>query len=261
MLSSSSTLADQLKGRVIDPGDPDYDEARTVFYGDVDRRPSAIVTVANADDVARVIAHAREDGLELAVRSGGHSVAGHSTTEGGIVIDLSDMKELEIDPEGRTAWAETGLTAGEYTSAAARHGLATGLRRHRVGRHRRDHAGRRGRLPGAQARAHDRRPAGRRGRDRGRRAPARGRRHAPGPVLGDPRRRRQLRRRHALPVPAARLESVRRRHAVPAGHAGRDRRLRGRGGGGARGAVDDRQRHDRRRRCRSCRRRCTASCS
>ncbi len=124
---SSSTLADELKGRVIEPGDPDYDEARTVFYGDVDRRPSAIVKVANADDVARVIAHAREGGLEFAVRSGGHSVAGHSTTEGGIVIDLTDMKKLEIDPERRTAWAETGLTAGEYTAAAARHGLATGF--------------------------------------------------------------------------------------------------------------------------------------
>jgi FAD/FMN-containing dehydrogenase len=127
MLSSSSTLADQLKGRVIEPGHPDYDEARTVFYGDVDRRPSAIVKVANADDVARAIAHARETGLEFAVRSGGHSVAGHSTTEGGIVIDLTDMKKLDIDPERRTAWAETGLTAGEYTSAAAKHGLATGF--------------------------------------------------------------------------------------------------------------------------------------
>ena len=127
MLSSSSTLADQLKGRVIEPGHPDYDAARTVFYGDVDRRPSAIVKVANADDVARAIAHAREDGLEFAVRSGGHSVAGHSTTEGGIVIDLTDMKRLEIDPERRTAWAETGLTAGEYTSAVAKHGLATGF--------------------------------------------------------------------------------------------------------------------------------------
>ena len=127
MLSSSTTLADQLKGRVIEPGHPDYDEARKVFYGDVDRRPSAIVKVANADDVVSAIAHAREAGLEFAVRSGGHSVAGHSTTEGGIVIDLSDMKKLEIDPERRTAWAETGLTTGEYTAAAARHGLATGF--------------------------------------------------------------------------------------------------------------------------------------
>ena len=127
MLSSSSTLADELRGRVIGPGHADYEDVRTVFYGDADRRPSAIVKVANADDVARAIAHARETGRELAVRSGGHSVAGHSTTEGGIVSDLSDMKMLEIDPVRRTAWAETGLTAGEYTAAAARHGLATGF--------------------------------------------------------------------------------------------------------------------------------------
>jgi FAD/FMN-containing dehydrogenase len=65
--------------------------------------------------------------LELAIRSGGHSVAGHSTTEGGIVLDLSEMKHLEIDTEGRTAWAETGLTAGEYTAAVGAHGLATGF--------------------------------------------------------------------------------------------------------------------------------------
>ena len=127
MLSSSTLPAQELQGRVIEPGHPDYDEARTVFYGDVDRRPSAIVKVAGADDVARVIAHAREAGLEFAVRSGGHSVAGHGVTEGGIVIDLSDMKKLEIDPERRTAWAETGLTAGEYTAAAAKSGLATGF--------------------------------------------------------------------------------------------------------------------------------------
>jgi FAD/FMN-containing dehydrogenase len=127
MISSSSQLADQIKGRVIGPDDPGYDEARTVFYGTVDRRPALIARVADADDVARVIAMARESGLELAVRSGGHSVAGHSATDGGVVLDLSEMKGLEIDPEARTAWAETGLTAGEYTSAAGVHGLATGF--------------------------------------------------------------------------------------------------------------------------------------
>jgi FAD/FMN-containing dehydrogenase len=128
MLSSTSTLlADGLQGRVIEPGHPAYDEARTVFNGAIDRRPSAIVKVANTDDVARVIAHARERGLELAVRSGGHSGAGHGVTDGGIVLDLSDMRALEIDPARRTAWAETGLTAGEYTTEAGRHGLATGF--------------------------------------------------------------------------------------------------------------------------------------
>jgi FAD/FMN-containing dehydrogenase len=128
MLSSTSTLlADGLRGRVIEPGHPDYDEARTVFNAAVDRRPSAIVKVANADDVARVLAHARERSLELAVRSGGHSGAGHGVTDGGIVLDLSEMRALEIDPARRTAWAETGLTAGEYTAEAGRHGLATGF--------------------------------------------------------------------------------------------------------------------------------------
>ncbi|HEV3377050.1 MAG TPA: FAD-binding oxidoreductase [Thermoleophilaceae bacterium] len=124
---SHPPLADELQGRVIEPGHPDYDEARTVFPGDVDRRPSAIVRVRNSDDVARVIAYARERGLELAVRSGGHSGAGHGVTDGGIVLDLSEMKALDIDPVRRTAWAETGLTAGEYTAAAGRHGLATGF--------------------------------------------------------------------------------------------------------------------------------------
>ena len=120
-------LRSGLKGRVIGPGDPEYDEARMVFSGTFDRRPAVIVRVADASDVARVISLARDTGLELAVRSGGHSGAGHSTTDGGIVLDVSEMKALDIDADGRTAWAETGLTAGEYSTAVAAHGLATGF--------------------------------------------------------------------------------------------------------------------------------------
>jgi FAD/FMN-containing dehydrogenase len=112
---------------VIAPEDPRYDEARTVFSGAIDRRPAVIVRVADAGDVAHVIAHAREIVAELAVRSGGHSGAGHGVSEGGIVLDLAQMRALEIDADSRTAWAETGLTAGEYTTAAAAHGLATGF--------------------------------------------------------------------------------------------------------------------------------------
>ncbi|MBK9709861.1 MAG: FAD-binding oxidoreductase [Kouleothrix sp.] len=122
-----SELRAALSGRVIAPDDAGYDAARTVFYGGIDRRPALIARVANAADVARVITHARATGLELAVRSGGHSVAGHSVSDGGIVLDLADMKALAIDPERRTAWAEAGLTAGEYTAAAAAYGLATGF--------------------------------------------------------------------------------------------------------------------------------------
>jgi FAD/FMN-containing dehydrogenase len=126
-LFDSTSLRSAVQGRVITPDDPDYEKARTVFYGGIDRRPAVIVRVADAADVSHVVSLAREAGLELAVRSGGHSTAGHSVTEGGIVLDLAEMKGLEIDPERRTAWAETGLTAGEYTSAAAGHGLATGF--------------------------------------------------------------------------------------------------------------------------------------
>jgi FAD/FMN-containing dehydrogenase len=120
-------LADDFTGRVIAPDDPDYDDARSVFLGSIDRRPALIVRVADTNDVARVIALARDTGMELAVRSGGHSNAGHGVSEGGIVLDLSGMKALEIEPGQRTAWAEAGLTAGEYTTAAGTHGLATGF--------------------------------------------------------------------------------------------------------------------------------------
>jgi len=116
-----------IEGKVIRPSDAEYDAARTVFRGGVDKHPALIVRVANAEDVARVIAIARESGLELAVRSGGHSSAGHSVTEGGIVLDLSAMKGIEIDVAGRTAWVETGLTAVEVTKALSAHGLAVGF--------------------------------------------------------------------------------------------------------------------------------------
>jgi FAD/FMN-containing dehydrogenase len=120
-------LRSAVKGRVIGPGEDDYDEARTVFYGGPDRKPAAIARVVDVDDVARVISFAREIGGELAVRSGGHSVARHSVVDGGIVLDLAEMKGLAIDTEERSAWAETGLTSAEYTAATAAHGLATGF--------------------------------------------------------------------------------------------------------------------------------------
>jgi FAD/FMN-containing dehydrogenase len=124
---SVARLRSLLAGRVIMPSDAAYDEARTVFYGGIDRRPALIVRARDARDVSQVVSAARESGLELAVRSGGHSIAGHSVSDGGIVLDLSRMKALEFDVGRRTAWAETGLTAGEYTTAAGAYGLATGF--------------------------------------------------------------------------------------------------------------------------------------
>jgi FAD/FMN-containing dehydrogenase len=120
-------LRERISGRVIGPNDDDYDALRTVMLGGIDRRPAAIVRVANDDDVKTVVGVARETGLDLAIRSGGHSSKGDSTTDGGIVLDLRDMKRLEIDPDEKTAWAETGLTAAEVTTAAAEHGLAIGF--------------------------------------------------------------------------------------------------------------------------------------
>jgi FAD/FMN-containing dehydrogenase len=86
-----------------------------------------VVRPTDASDVSQVVSLARETGLELAVRSGGHSLAGHSTTDGGILLDLADMLALEVDPQQRTAWAEGGLTAGAYTTTAAAYGLAAGF--------------------------------------------------------------------------------------------------------------------------------------
>jgi FAD/FMN-containing dehydrogenase len=129
--SRTPVSIDQLRadvtGRVIAPDDPEYDQARAVFVGGIDRHPRVIVRPADADDVAHVVTLARETGTELAVRSGGHSNGGLGVSEGGIVIDLRDMRAIEIDVAGRTAWAETGLTAREYSVAAAEHGLATGF--------------------------------------------------------------------------------------------------------------------------------------
>jgi FAD/FMN-containing dehydrogenase len=122
-----SSLRAELNGRVITPGDPRYDDARGVFFTGFDSRPAAVVRVHDASDVARVVKLAREAGAELAVRSGGHSRAGYGTSEGGIVLDLSEMNAVEIDAEGRTAWAQPGVTAGEYTRATGEDGLATGL--------------------------------------------------------------------------------------------------------------------------------------
>ena len=120
-------LRASISGRVIAPNDDDYDALRKVVMGGIDRRPAVIVRVANVDDVKVVVATARQTGLDLSIRSGGHSSKGDSTNDGGIVLDLRDMQQLDIDPEAKTAWAETGLTAAEVTTAVAEHGLAIGF--------------------------------------------------------------------------------------------------------------------------------------
>jgi len=118
---------ERIRGAVLGPDDPGYGAARVVFVGGFDARPALIVRPADVADVAQAIQLARESGLELAVRSGGHSGAGHSTVEGGIVLDLRDLDGIDIDAPGRTVWAGTGLTARELTTAVGAHGLAIGF--------------------------------------------------------------------------------------------------------------------------------------
>ncbi|MBU2665050.1 FAD-binding oxidoreductase [Actinoplanes bogorensis] len=114
-----------LTAEVIRPGDDNYDRARRVFLGRVDRHPSMIVRAVDAADVSAVIRYARDAHVPLAVRSGGHGW--HGVQNDAIVLDLSLMRSVTIDPTTHTAWAEPGVTAAQYVAAAGEHGLTTGF--------------------------------------------------------------------------------------------------------------------------------------
>jgi FAD/FMN-containing dehydrogenase len=120
-------LRSDIHGSVIEPDDERYDTSRQLFLGNVDRHPAVIVEVADAQDVARTIAFARETGLPLAVRSGGHGAGGFGGVDDGVVIDVRRLDSLDVDVRGRTAWAGAGLSAAQYTSATVEHGLTTGF--------------------------------------------------------------------------------------------------------------------------------------
>lgn len=122
--SSLDELAESIKGDVILPGHSDYQQARGVLDASVDCYPAAVVRPANADDVATAVNLARELGLELAVRSGGHSPAGFGTVDAGLVIDLSSMKAIHLDLGAGTVQIEPGATWGEVAAALQPHGLA-----------------------------------------------------------------------------------------------------------------------------------------
>jgi FAD/FMN-containing dehydrogenase len=118
-------LREVLSGEVILPGDPTYDETRAVFNAMIDRRPAVIARCRTTADVAISVNLAREHGLVVAVRSGGHSVAGSSVCEGGIVIDLAGLKQIAVDPAAKTARAGGGVLWGEFDAATQAHGLHT----------------------------------------------------------------------------------------------------------------------------------------
>jgi FAD/FMN-containing dehydrogenase len=118
-------LREQTRGDVIASDDERYDEARQVYNAMIDRRPMVIVRAANAGDVIAAVNFARENQLDLAVRGGGHSVPGFGTCDGGVVIDLSGMRGVRVDPAARTARAEGGATWGDFNAATYPFGLAT----------------------------------------------------------------------------------------------------------------------------------------
>jgi FAD/FMN-containing dehydrogenase len=122
---SIAELAETLRGQLIRPGDADYDEARTIWNGAHDRHPALIVRCAGVADVVRCVEFARSEQLLVAVRGGSHSIPGFSTCDGGIVIDVSGMKGVRVDPQARTATAQTGLTWAEFDHETQAFGLAT----------------------------------------------------------------------------------------------------------------------------------------
>jgi FAD/FMN-containing dehydrogenase len=117
-------LRESIRGDVITPADPRYDEARAVWNGMIDKRPALIVRCSGVADVVAAVQFARSQDLELAVRGGGHSLPGFSTTDGGIVVDLSPMKGIRVDPDARRAIAQGGVTWGELDQETQAFGLA-----------------------------------------------------------------------------------------------------------------------------------------
>ncbi len=117
-------LTQTVRGRVVTPSDPDYDEARAVYNGMHDRRPVAVVRCADAADVMAAVAAGRESGLDLAIRGGGHSVPGFGTVDDGLVIDLAPINNIRIDPRNKVAWVGGGATWGDVDHATYPFGLA-----------------------------------------------------------------------------------------------------------------------------------------
>ncbi|HET9242819.1 MAG TPA: FAD-binding oxidoreductase [Gaiella sp.] len=122
---SVDELRRSLEGDVVVPGDVQYDAARLCFNAFVDRRPTAIVRCLGRADVATAFDFARRNDLEIAVRGGGHNPAGHCVLDGGLVIDLSRMRRVDVDPEDRVARAEGGSTWLDFDTATVPHGLVT----------------------------------------------------------------------------------------------------------------------------------------
>ena len=120
-----AALCEVFRGELIGSGDPGYDTARRVWNGNIDRRPALVARCRGVADVRHAVRFAREQGLLASVRGGGHSAPGYGTNDGGVVIDLSAMKGIRVDPEARTARAEGGVLWREFDRETQAFGLAT----------------------------------------------------------------------------------------------------------------------------------------
>src|SRR5512146_928862 len=118
-------LKESIRGKVLTPESEQYNEVRTVWNAMIDKKPALIVRCASAADVTHAVRFAGEHKLLLAVRGGGHNIAGNSVCDGGLMLDLSLMKSVRIDPKGKTARVEPGVTLGEFDRDAQAFGLAT----------------------------------------------------------------------------------------------------------------------------------------
>jgi FAD/FMN-containing dehydrogenase len=125
MADALDELRDSLTGDVLVEGDREYDRARLCFNLLIDRRPAAIARCADANDVAAALTFGQARGLEIAVRGGGHNPAGHCAVDHGLVIDLSRMRDVRVDPEKRVAVSQGGATWLDFDAATQAHGLVT----------------------------------------------------------------------------------------------------------------------------------------
>ena len=123
--STTPVIRGRFEGDLLERGDDGYDEARTVFNAMIDRRPRLIVRCTGAADVVAGVLLARDTGMPLAIKGGGHGVNGHAVCDDGIMLDLSPMKRIDVDPEARVVRAQAGVNWGEFDPATQAHGLAT----------------------------------------------------------------------------------------------------------------------------------------
>ena len=118
-------LKRRVKGQIVLPGDPNYDEVRKIWNAMINRRPAVIVQCKGPDDVPHAIQCARQNGLEISIRGAGHNIAGNAVCEGGVMIDLSPMKNVRVDAAKKRAYVEPGATLADFDKAVQAHGLAT----------------------------------------------------------------------------------------------------------------------------------------